>query len=59
LTDFWLRILLVLKEVVGDGEYIRYRRHLRAKHPDAPVLNAKDFYLSRLEDKYARPCRCC
>lgn len=53
------KVLLVLKEMVGNGEYVRYCRHRRAKHPGAPLPSAKDFYLCRLKDKYARPSRCC
>ncbi len=55
----WQQVVQATKELAGDGGYTRYCRHLRAKHPGAPVPGAKEFYLDRLEEKYARPNRCC
>jgi uncharacterized short protein YbdD (DUF466 family) len=49
----------VLGRVLGDGEYLRYCEHMRARHPERVLPTAKEFYLARLEEKYSRPSRCC
>ena len=49
----------LLGQVMGEGEYARYCEHLRSKHPDKAVPTAKEFYVSRLNEKYSRPNRCC
>jgi uncharacterized short protein YbdD (DUF466 family) len=48
-----------LAQVMGEGEYGRYCAHLRAHHPERPIPTASEFYLSRMEERYARPDRCC
>jgi len=45
--------------VVGKGDYARYCEHLRARHPGVPLPSEKEFYLSRLKERYSRPSRCC
>jgi uncharacterized short protein YbdD (DUF466 family) len=52
----WWRLL---GEAVGEGEYARYCEHLRIKHPDRALPSAAEFYMSRLQEKYSRPSRCC
>lgn len=49
----------VLKQVAGEGEYARYCAHLRSCHPEIAIPSEKEFYLDRLNEKYARPSRCC
>jgi uncharacterized short protein YbdD (DUF466 family) len=54
-----LRWWRAVGEVLGDGEYSRYCAHMNLRHPGAPILKAGEFYQSRLEEKYAKPNRCC
>lgn len=49
----------VLGQVMGEGEYARYCAHLRFKHPEKRIPSADEFYISRLNEKYSRPNRCC
>jgi uncharacterized short protein YbdD (DUF466 family) len=48
-----------IREASGEAGYERYCRHLRVHHPGRRIPNEKEFYLSRLEEKYSRPSRCC
>jgi uncharacterized short protein YbdD (DUF466 family) len=52
----WFRIL---RQVLGDGEYERYRDHMRKKRPGVVPVGPREFYVARLEEKYSRPHRCC
>ena len=54
-----LRLWRNLQDLSGESAYARYCEHVRSQQPEAPLLTAKEFYLTRLEDKYARPERCC
>jgi len=54
-----LRWYQALGKVLGEGDYARYCDHVRARHPDAKLPTEKEFYLSRLSEKYSRPTRCC
>jgi uncharacterized short protein YbdD (DUF466 family) len=56
LVFYWVRIL---RQVLGDGEYERYRDHMLNKHPGAAPADPREFYVARLEEKYSRPQRCC
>jgi uncharacterized short protein YbdD (DUF466 family) len=49
----------LLGQVMGEGEYVRYCDHLRAKHPERALPTPDEFYISRLNEKYSRPNRCC
>lgn len=49
----------VLLELAGDAEYCRYCAHMRSRHPEQRLPSEREFYLSRLKDKYTRPTRCC
>jgi len=46
-------------QVLGDGEYARYCAHMNRKHPGAQIPAAGEFYQARMEEKYAKPNRCC
>jgi len=46
-----------LRESAGENDYERYR--IRALARGEPPAAAAEFYVSRLEHKYARPNRCC
>ncbi len=48
-----------LAQVMGEGDYERYCAHLRVHHPERPIPSPSEFYLSRVEEKYTRPNRCC
>jgi uncharacterized short protein YbdD (DUF466 family) len=52
----WWRML---GQIMGEGEYARYCEHIRSKHPDRTVPTPEEFYVSRLNEKYSRPNRCC
>jgi uncharacterized short protein YbdD (DUF466 family) len=50
----------VLHAIIGVPDYDRYVRHLRERHPDAPVPCRRDFERERLRARYERPgSRCC
>jgi len=51
------RIWEIAREVFGDKAYDRYAEHVRARG-EKPVAPS-EFYLSQLQRKYSRPCRCC
>lgn len=53
------RFLDNLRLVFGDGEYERFCRHLRERHPGTDPPSPREFYARRLEEKYSRPSRCC
>jgi uncharacterized short protein YbdD (DUF466 family) len=48
-----------VRELAGETAYQRYCAHLQERHPDRPLPTEKEFYLSRLQEKYSRPNRCC
>jgi len=48
-----------LGQVMGEGDYARYCEHMRTRHPGVRVPTQKEFYLSRLNERYSRPSRCC
>jgi uncharacterized short protein YbdD (DUF466 family) len=48
-----------LAEISGQDDYRRYCAHVRARHPERSVPTEREFYVTRLEEKYARPSRCC
>jgi len=54
-----VKLWKILQEITGDSDYARYCEDLRARDPGHPLLSAREFYLARLEEKYARPSRCC
>jgi len=49
----------ILERVMGEGEYLRYCEHVRLRHPERPIPTPAEFYVSRLNEKYSRPNRCC
>ena len=49
----------LLRRLAGEGDYERYCAHLRTHHPEKRLPTAKEFYLQRINDRYARPSRCC
>lgn len=53
-------VVKVCRQVFGIPDYERYLEHMRAHHPDAPVLSAREFHAQAIERRYARngP-RCC
>ena len=54
------RCVAVVRTVIGVPDYDRYVRHMRARHPDCPLLTPAEFASERLEARYRRPgSRCC
>jgi uncharacterized short protein YbdD (DUF466 family) len=53
------RLWKVLARLSGEEDYSRYCNHMRARHPDLRLPSEQEFYLSRLNEKYSRPNRCC
>jgi uncharacterized short protein YbdD (DUF466 family) len=50
----------VLHAILGVPDHARYVAHMRARHPDCPVLDARAFERERLAARYERPgSRCC
>lgn len=52
-SNFWN----FLKEVAGENDYRRYRARMGAS--GRQPITAREFYLERQQQKYARPNRCC
>ncbi len=52
-------VWLMLTELAGESDYRRYCAHLAKRHPGQRAPSEQEFYLERLEQKYARPSRCC
>jgi hypothetical protein len=42
---------------MGEGDYERYCEHMRTRHPGVRVPTQKEFYLSRLNERYSHPSR--
>jgi uncharacterized short protein YbdD (DUF466 family) len=56
-----LRIIRrALRQVFGIPDFDRYREHMQARHPDAPLLSEREFHAMAIDRRYgaARP-RCC
>jgi uncharacterized short protein YbdD (DUF466 family) len=53
-------VAAVCRQIFGIPDYQRYLQHMRAHHPEAPVLSEREFHAQATEHKYARngP-RCC
>jgi uncharacterized short protein YbdD (DUF466 family) len=47
-----------LGQVMGEGEYLRYCEHVRARHPERRLPTPAEFYVDRLNEKYSRASRC-
>lgn len=49
-----------LMQVFGIPDFERYREHMQAKHPGAPLLSEREFHAMAIDRRYgaARP-RCC
>lgn len=49
-----------LMQVFGMPDFDRYREHMQAKHPGAPLLSEREFHAMAIDRRYgaARP-RCC
>jgi uncharacterized short protein YbdD (DUF466 family) len=56
---FLLKMWNIVGQIMGEGEYLRYCEHMRTKHPERKLPTAQEFYVSRLNEKYSRPNRCC
>lgn len=57
---WWLgRLCRILAEVIGDRDYDVYCAHVARRHPGQQPLPPGEFYVRRLQDKYARPSSCC
>lgn len=51
------RVWDMASEVFGDKAYDRYVEYARSRGEEP--LSREEFYLSQLQRKYSRPCRCC
>ena len=49
-----------LRQVFGIPDFDRYREHMQARHPGAPLLSEREFHAMAIDRRYgaARP-RCC
>jgi len=47
-------------QVFGIPDFERYREHMHAKHPGAPLLSEREFHAHAIDRRYgaAKP-RCC
>jgi uncharacterized short protein YbdD (DUF466 family) len=57
--QFLMKVWNMLGQVMGEGEYLRYCEHMRSRHPELKLMTAREFYVSRLNEKYSRPNKCC
>jgi uncharacterized short protein YbdD (DUF466 family) len=49
-----------IRRILGAPDYDCYLAHMRAHHPNAPLLAHREFYKSQVERRYNRPgSRCC
>ena len=48
------------RQMFGIPDFDRYRAHMQAKHPGAPLLSEREFHAMAIDRRYgaARP-RCC
>ena len=54
------RLFSSVLAVFGMPDYPAYCRHLRARHPDQPVLSEREFFDQFLRARYGDgPTRCC
>ena len=49
----------LLGQIMGEGEDVHYCEHMISKHPGMKILTAAEFYVTRLNERYSRPNRCC
>jgi len=50
----------IVRRIIGVPDYDTYVAHMSAHHPDAVPLTAKEFEITRMNDRYSRPgSRCC
>ena len=60
LKTAWRDTANVIRRVIGVPDYDRYVAHIRAHHPNAPVLSRDEFMRQRQADRYSKPgARCC
>jgi len=54
------KIRQACRQVLGIPDFDRYRAHMQARHPEAPVLSEREFYAMAIDRRYGagRP-RCC
>jgi uncharacterized short protein YbdD (DUF466 family) len=53
-------IIKACRTIVGIPDYESYLEHMRARHPGAPVLSAREFHAQAIDRKYAKKgARCC
>jgi uncharacterized short protein YbdD (DUF466 family) len=58
--DILRRSAAVLRRIIGVPDYDIYLAHMAARHPDAVPLSAREFEVTRMNDRYSRPgSRCC
>jgi len=53
------RVWRLIRRVVGDDAYERYKAHHVQCHRDQPMLDARAFYLERQREKWGGVNRCC
>ncbi len=59
-VDFMRRSAAILRRIIGVPDYDIYLAHMAARHPDAVPLSAREFEVTRMNDRYSRPgSRCC
>ncbi|GAB3665263.1 hypothetical protein GCM10027589_29740 [Actinocorallia lasiicapitis] len=52
----WRAAWRLLRDLTGDSAYERYVAHTTARHPDRPVLPAKEFWRARTDAHTPRTC---
>lgn len=54
------RAAAIVRRIIGVPDYDTYIAHMSAHHPDAVPMTAKEFEITRMNDRYSRPgSRCC
>jgi uncharacterized short protein YbdD (DUF466 family) len=48
-----------LRRLSGDDAYERYRAHQAQQHPDAPLMNRREFCADEERRKWSGISRCC
>lgn len=59
-ASFFGRVSALVRRIIGVPDYVTYREHMAACHPELPVLSEQEFAEDRLVAKYSKPGqRCC
>jgi len=60
LKRLWLKAVQTARLIIGVPDYGTYVEHMRAHHPELPVMSYEAFFQERMEARYrSGGGRCC